>query len=146
MEKLIRHESGPYIISAATFPGYFLKDSDEVSETHARLDLAVFGRIADALGIGTRFVGEEPFSHVTSLYNQAMREELPKMGVACKVIPRVEIGGAPVSASAVRQAVHDGQLAQLRPWVPESTWNYLNGPDGAKAVAAIQSMNDVKHH
>ena len=144
--RLIPHESGPYIISAATFPGYFLKDSDEVSETHARLDLNVFGRIAEAMGIGARFVGEEPFSHVTSLYNQAMREELPRLGIACEVIPRLEEGGAAISASAVRQAVHDGQIERIRPWVPESTWNYFTGPDGAKAVAAIQSMNDVKHH
>ena len=54
--------------------------------------------------------------------------------------------GAAISASAVRQAVHDGQIERIRPWVPESTWNYFTGPDGAKAVAAIQSMNDVKHH
>ena len=146
MQRLILHESGPYIISAATFPGYFLKDDDDTSLTHARLDLAIFDRIAKALGIGMRFVGEEPFSHVTSLYNRAMREELPRYGILLRELPRLEIGGAPVSASAVRQAVHDGELERIRPWVPESTWNYFSGPDGAKTVAALQSMNDVKHH
>ena len=146
MEKIILHDSGPYIISAATFPGYFLKDSDEVSLAHARLDLAVFGRIAEALNIGARFVGEEPFSHVTGLYNRAMTEELPRLGVACRVIPRLETGGKAVSASMVRQAVHDGDMESVRPWLPQSTWAYLTGPDGEKAVAAIRRSDDVIHH
>lgn len=146
MEKIILHDSGPYIISAATFPGYFLKDSDEISLAHARLDLAVFGRIAEALNIGVRFVGEEPFSHVTGLYNRAMTEELPRLGVECRVIPRLEKDGRAVSASMVRQAVHDGELEKIHPWVPESTWAYLTGPDGANAVAAIRKTDDVIHH
>ncbi|MBQ7455902.1 MAG: [Clostridia bacterium] len=146
MEKILLHESGPYIISAATFPGYFLKDSDDVSSAHARLDLQVFGRIAREVGIGVRFVGEEPFSHVTGLYNQVMREELPRLGLDCRIIPRLETDGAAVSASAVRQAVHDGDFGRLRSWVPETTWRYLTGPAGEKAVAAIQRADNVIHH
>lgn len=146
MEKIILHDSGPYIISAATFPGYFLKDSDEVSLVHARLDLAVFARIASALGIGMRFVGDEPFSHVTNLYNQAMREELPKAGIACHVIPRLEKNNRAISASAVQQAVHDGNLESIRELIPETTWNYLTGPEGAKTVEAIKRCQNVIHH
>lgn len=146
MEKLILHDSGPYIISAATFPGYFLKDSDEVSGVHARLDLQVFGRIAQALGIGVRYVGEEPFSHVTGLYNRVMQEELPRLGVECRVVPRLALQGQAVSASAVRQAVHDGDFDRLRPWVPETTWQYLTGPEGQRAVAAIRQAQNVIHH
>ena len=146
MPKVILHDSGPYIISAATFPEYFLKGSDEVAAVHARLDLAVFSRIAGALGIGLRFVGEEPFSRVTGLYNQVMLEELPKCGVQCRVIPRLAVGQAPVSASAVRQAVHDGEISLARDWVPPSTWEYLTGPAGRQAVAAMQRAENVKHH
>jgi len=146
MTKIILHDSGPYIISAATFPGYFLKDSDDVSRVHARLDLAVFGRIAEALNIGTRFVGQEPFSHVTDLYNSVMTEELPRLGIACRIIPRLETGGQPVSASAVRQAIHDGEPERIRSCVPETTWQYLTGPDGAKARTAIRQADNVIHH
>ena len=146
MNKVILHDSGPYIISAATFPGYFLKDSDDVSTVHARLDLTVFSRIAEAMNIGVRFVGEEPFSHVTGLYNQVMQEELPRHGIRCEVIPRLMVEGETVSASMVRQAIHDGKLEKVRSWVPETTWNYLSGPDGSQAVAAIQKAMDVIHH
>lgn len=146
MNKVILHDSGPYIISAATFPGYFLKDSDDVSTVHARLDLTVFSRIAEAMNIGVRFVGEEPFSHVTGLYNQVMQEELPRHGIRCEVIPRLMVEGETVSASMVRQAIHDGKLEKVRSWVPDTTWNYLSGPDGSQAVAAIQKAMDVIHH
>lgn len=146
LPQIILHDSGPYIISAATFPAYFLKDSDAVSLAHARLDLAVFARIARALNIGARFVGEEPFSRVTGLYNQVMAEELPKAGVKCQVIPRLQMDGRAISASAVRQAVHDGRLSDVRDCLPPATWAYLNGPDGEEAVKAIQASSDVVHH
>lgn len=54
------HDSGPYIISSATFPSYFLKEENAVIQGHALLDLAVFTRIARALEISCRYVGEEP--------------------------------------------------------------------------------------
>lgn len=146
LPKIILHDSGPYIISAATFPSYFLENSREVSLAHARLDLAVFARIADELGIGVRFVGEEPFSQVTDLYNRAMLEALPQAGISCVVIPRLQSAGATISASAVRQAVHDGQPERIRDMVPDCTWEYLTGPEGAKAVQAIQNSDSVIHH
>ena len=37
--------------------------------TQAALDLEVFKKIADTLGIRRRYVGEEPNSHTTCLYN-----------------------------------------------------------------------------
>ena len=119
---------------------------DDVSAVHAGLDLTVFGHIAQALGIGTRYVGEEPFSPITGLYNQVMLRELPAQGVACRVLPRLEINGQAVSASAVRQAVHDGAFDRLRPWVPEATWRYLTGPEGQQAVTTIQASEHVIHH
>lgn len=146
MEKIILHDSGPYIISAATFPGYFLKDSDEVTLAHAQLDLAVFTRIAAGMSIGMRFVGDEPFSHVTKMYNQVMCEALPRAGIVCRVIPRLERNGRVLSASAVRQAIHDGKAENVRDMLPESTWAYLTGPEGKKAVEAIKMCDNVIHH
>lgn len=72
---MVCHETGPYMISNATFPSYFLKDSDTVIRSHAKLDIQVFLRIAKALSVTDRFVGEEPFSQVTGIYNQWMAEE-----------------------------------------------------------------------
>lgn len=45
LKNIIYHESGPYIISNATFPSYFQKDADAVMESHANLDLTIFVRM-----------------------------------------------------------------------------------------------------
>ena len=67
LPNVVLHDSGPYIISNATFPSYFLKDEAAVIDGHARLDLAVFTKIAAALNITARYVGEEPTSQVTGI-------------------------------------------------------------------------------
>ena len=43
LSNVVLHDSGPYMISSATFPSYFLKEETEVIRGHAELDLAVFG-------------------------------------------------------------------------------------------------------
>lgn len=146
LPNIVCHDSGPYIISSATFPSYFLKDEDTVIRTHAALDLAVFGKIAPCLDITRRYVGEEESSHVTALYNQEMIRRLPELGIKCQVIPRLEQNGGPVSASTVRKAIHDGHLETIRPLVPESTWNFFHSPEAAAVIAAVQSEQDVIHY
>ena len=108
------HDSGPYIISNATFPSYFLKDEAAVIDGHARLDLAVFTKIAAALNITARYVGEEPTSQVTGLYNKIMCEQLPKAGIECIVVPRKEADGKAISASTVRQCLQSGDWETLK--------------------------------
>ena len=140
------HDSGPYIISGATFPSYFLKDEDTVIRVHAALDLEVFGKIAPCLNVTRRYVGEEKASHVTALYNETMVRRLPELGVECKVVPRLERDGASVSASTVRKYIHDSQLERIRPLVPESTWDYFNSPEAKNVIEAIWREKDVIHY
>ena len=104
---VVLHASGPYIISNATFPSYFLPDDDAASVGHAELDLTLFAKIAAALSIRRRYVGEEPFSQVTGLY------------------PRLAIAGRAVSASNVRQCVKDGDWQHLQELVPKATYDWL---------------------
>lgn len=146
LPNVVCHDSGPYIISSATFPSYFLKDGDAVIRAHAELDLAVFGRIAACLGIARRYVGEERASHVTALYNETMVRRLPELGIDCRVVPRLEAGGRPISASTVRQALHDGRPEDIRSLVPESTWRYFTSPEAAEIVRAIALEDDVIHY
>ena len=143
---VICHQSGPYIISSATFPSYFLRDGEAVIRGHAQLDLALFRSIAEALGAEARYVGEEPSSLVTGLYNQVMAQELPAAGIRCVIVPRRERDGAAISASTVRQCVHDGRLANIRDLVPDSTWNYFNSPEAAPVIEAIRKSGSVIHY
>lgn len=138
--------SGSYMISSATFPSYFLKDADVVTRTHAELDATLFTRIAAALNLTRRYVGEEPFSHTTSLYNEALAAVLPKAGVELVVIPRAQAQGEAISASHVRQLIHDGHIEAIRPLVPETTYAYLTGDAGQTVLRRIQAAADVIHH
>lgn len=138
--------SGSYMISAATFPSYFLKDDALVVRTHARLDATLFARIAAALNLTRRYVGEEPFSPTTSAYNDALASVLPQAGIELVIVPRAEESGVAISASHVRQLIHDGRMEEIRPLVPPSTYAYLTGSAGQTAVRRIMAADDVIHH
>ena len=143
---VVLHDSGPYIISSATFPSYFLKDEAAVIDGHARLDLAVFTRITQALNVTHRFVGEEPTSQVTGLYNRIMAQELPKAGVQCHVIPRREAGGKAISASTVRAALQNGDWDTLKALVPATTLDYFTSPEAAPVLERIRRAGNVVHY
>ena len=146
LKNIVFHESGPYIISSATFPSYFQKDADAVVESHARIDLETFVRIAKALGIDRRIVAEEPFSETTNIYNRVMREALPPAGIDCMILPRFGIDGVPVSASAVRQAIHDGDWDTLEKLVPPTTSAFFRSPEAAPIIERIRGTANVVHH
>ena len=79
--------TGDYMISAATFPTYFLKDQSRAAECSTELDLKIFAEhFARPLGITRRFVGEEPFCPVTRAYNRQMLKLLPTWGIQPVVI------------------------------------------------------------
>lgn len=104
-----------YLVSAATFPAYFLKDKSRAAQAFCELDIAVFtGRLAPALGITRRYVGTEPFCSTTAAYNAAMAAALPAAGCELVTVPRLEIGGEPVSASRVRALLAEGRNEEAR--------------------------------
>lgn len=146
LPNVVLHDCGPYIISSATFPSYFLKDEVTVIESQARLDLTVFARIAEALNIRVRFVGEEPSSQVTGIYNDIMVKTLPEAGIECRVIPRRELGGRAISASVARKALHDGDLDAFRALVPETTWAWFQSAEAAPVLDRIRAASDVVHY
>lgn len=144
---VVCHDTGPYLISKATFPGYFLKSEESVLSAQARLDTRIFARIAAALGVTRRYVGEEKASLVTGIYNDIMAAELPRHGVECRIIPRKTAdGAAPISASTVRKAIQDGKLDALAGLVPETTLRYFLSDEAAPVVAAIRREKDVIHY
>lgn len=115
--------TGPYLISSATFPTYFLKDRDQVVTAQCGLDIAIFSRYyIPKFGITHRYVGTEPTSPLTNTYNQALKASLP---IPVKEIPRLESESIPISASTVRSLLADGQWESLRKLVPPTTFDYL---------------------
>lgn len=146
LPNIVIHDSGPYIISNATFPSYFLKDEIAVIEGHARLDLAIFCRIAQALNISIRYVGEEPSSQVTELYNRVMAAELPRMGVECRIVPRKAVDGVPVSASTVRVCLKNNDFDTLRDLVPPTTFDFFRSEEARPILEQIRHAAEVIHY
>ena len=62
---------------------------------------------------------------MTERYNAALRENLPGRGVELREIPRLESGKAPLSASAVRALLEQGDWDALKQQLPETTYRYL---------------------
>ena len=118
--------TGPYLISSATFPTYFLKEREKAQTVQCLLDIEVFTKYyAPHFGITHRFVGTEPLSRMTDQYNQALLEHLPQAGITVHEIPRLETGGIPISASFVRSLLGKGQGELLKTLVPDTTFRYL---------------------
>lgn len=116
-----------YMVSSLTFPAYFLKDRAElnVAGVQARLDATLFKeRIAPVLHIKKRFVGEEPYSKVTNVYNEAMKEVF-RPDLSLTILPRLAIEGEIVSATKVRQALQDHNEPLVQSFVPDTVLAYL---------------------
>ena len=146
LKNVVLHDSGPYIISNATFPSYFLKDDAAVIQGHAKLDLAIFVRIARALGVTVRFVGEEPTSQVTGLYNEIMAAQLPENGIDCVILPRKQALGKAISASTVRAALQAGDWQTLSQLVPQTTLDYFRSSEAEPVLRRIRSAENVVHY
>lgn len=124
MPRVSVHRSREYLVSRATFPTYFVHDAEARGQVRDDLDLALFGsRIAPALRIGVRFVGEEPYSPVTRAYNARMHAVLPGYGVEVIEIPRYR----GISASRVRALLQEGRVEEIRELVPQAVYAYCSG-------------------
>ena len=118
--------TGPYLISSATFPTYFLKDRDTVTEAQSHLDIEVFAKhYAPALGITRRYVGSEPISALTNAYNKELKTYLPQKGIEVIEIQRKSCGGSAISASRVRENISNGEFKTLSDLLPKTSIDFL---------------------
>lgn len=120
------HGGSDYLISHATFPDYFLKDSQVAEQAKGELDLQIFCKyFRDTFHIAVRYVGNEPFCATTKAYNTLMQQILPANGIEVKIIPRLCQNNLPVSATKVREYLKNHDLDAVRPLVPVTTYDYL---------------------
>lgn len=135
--------SGPYMVSRSTFPAYFTCEQT-FGRVHAELDATLFAsRIAPDLGISLRLVGSEPYCAVTAKYNQVLHEVFTRNGLALREVPRLEVGGAPVSASRVRRLLHDDpprpkDWEELRTLTPQTTLAFLRSAQAEPVLANLR--------
>ena len=106
----------------------------------------IFEKIAASMHITDRYVGKEPTSQVTGIYNTIMAEELPKAGISCHILPRKEADGQAISASTVRQCLQQGDFDLLGTLVPKSTYRYFTSPEATPVIRKIQNSGNVIHY
>jgi [citrate (pro-3S)-lyase] ligase len=130
------HEGSQYIISRATFPAYFLKESGLVQQAWSEIDVLIFrDYIAPALGITHRFIGSEPFCDITRQYNHTMHTLLSG-AVEVVEIPRIKATGSAISASEVRRLLKTRQFSRIQEIVPQTTFTHLEARFAASADVA----------
>lgn len=128
LSNVLIHPSGPYMVSSATFPTYFLKDKHRTGDIHCELDVRLFGeKIVPALGITRRYVGTEPNCAVTAQYNAHMKQLLPQYGVELIEIGRKTADGSAISASRVREKLAAGE--NVEGLLPASTLRMIAGKE-----------------
>ncbi|MGM0213679.1 [citrate (pro-3S)-lyase] ligase [Enterococcus sp. AZ109] len=119
--------SRDYMVSTATFPTYFLKEHAplDVAKTQASIDAQLFKeKIAPILNIRYRFVGEEPFSPVTEVYNRSLQTVFAD-DLKLEIVPRKEVEEVAISATNVRKALQEKDVELLAHLVPQTTYDYL---------------------
>ena len=122
-QKIIVIPSGFYCISQATFPSYFTKDTERVA-VHAELDLKLFCTQATALGVSTRYAGDEPYSRSTEEYNATMARILPKFGIDFILFKRLCADDSmPISATKVRGLIASGNIDAACTLLPQPSAN-----------------------
>lgn len=131
---------GPYIISSATFPTYFIKEKNSSLDIYTELDARIFSeRIAADLDISYRFVGTEPIDEVTKRYNEIMSKYINREGLSLQVLDRLEMNENVVSATRVRSLIKENKLEEAEQYVPKSTIDYLNSEKGKNTIQKIQN-------
>jgi len=134
-------DTGDYLVSAATFPSYFLKRDDPVARIQMELDVTLFATcIAPWFAIRRRFVGTEPGCALTNAYNETMKRLLPGLGIELTECERKTRGAQAISASRVRALLARGDVEALEALVPPSTLRYLRSDD---ARATLERLRDA---
>lgn len=125
IENVIVVSGGDYMVSFVSFPSYFIKDKEKVIKYQTLLDAKIFKeQIIKPLGITSRYLGSEPFSHTTNLYNKALQEELGTE-INIVIVDRLEIDKEVVSATKVRKAIAKGKVSECLGNVPNTTATYI---------------------
>lgn len=114
-----------YLVSFISFPAYFIKNADAVIKYQTQLDASIFKQqLVPALKITDRYLGSEPLSHTTAIYNDSLQAILsPEVKV--HIIERLTDTHQVISATTVRQAIKAGNLEALVSLVPATTLAFI---------------------
>lgn len=116
--------SSKYIISKATFPGYFLKTVDRTTREYALYDALIFLEyFMPLLNIKKRYVGEEVKRYMR-IYNQTLGMVL---GDKIEVVERFKEDDEVISASKFRELIKEGKRDEAFQLIPRTNYAVMSG-------------------
>jgi len=151
LKNVVMLATGPYIVSGAIFPNYFLKNEswNLVSQKQAEIDVNIFTNyIAPILNIKKRYIGSENYCLTTKAYNTAMHKILPENGIEVIECERISINDKEnfdknyISASKVRKAIKEGKLNEILNFLPEVTKTFLLSKEATEIVSKIKHSTE----
>lgn len=133
-----------YMVSNATFPSYFLKESDDTTIIQARLDAKIFANhIAKVLNIKKRYVGSEPYSKATNIYNEALKKEFEGK-LELEIIERIGNQEDIISATKVRKLLIEDDMDTLKQFAPKTTIEFLQSKEGQEIIEQLKQKHNEK--
>lgn len=136
-------ETGPYMISNATFPTYFLKKMTNVLKLQTKIDCEIFLKYYKKIfNITKRYIGNEPYCNVTKTYNNMMTSILPINGVLVIKYDRLTINNDIISASKVREYLKNNDFESIKKYVPENTYSFLISNEAKTIINNIREQNN----
>lgn len=114
--------SGEFFGTLLHFGEYSSKECGKKRTIHPEKDNYMFGKyIAPALGIKTRFLGEEKEDEVTRQFNIILSRDMPKHGIDVVIVPRFESEGEKISAKLVRKLLDNKEYDIAEKYLPKTT-------------------------
>ncbi len=143
LENIIYHQTGDFLISRYTFPAYFIKEEESIIKAQAEIDALIFAKIAEQLALNRRYVGEEPLSATTAIYNQTLKEKLQTETFDLIIVPRLKADGEVISATTVRKILAEEGLDvksvnKLEKLLPHPVVDFLLTKRGAEFIKKLQ--------
>lgn len=133
---------GPYIISSATFPTYFLREKDDILKAYTQLDSEIFLKyFCELLNINVRYVGKEPYCSVTRSYNETLMDTFKRYNKELIIVDRKEFSDKAISASMVREYIRNGEISDVESLVPKITYDFLKSHEGQIIIDNIKKSN-----
>jgi len=116
-----------YMVSYLSFPSYFIKNADDVIKYQTTLDARLFrDGIAKPLNITKRYVGTEPLSHTTAIYNETLQTELQPSVQLIEIDRKQFEMTRVISATTVRSAIERGDEMLYQQLVPPTTKQFID--------------------
>ncbi len=126
---------GPFQATRNVFQEYFVRVAPTDIRESATVDTLIFTEIiAPRLGVTKRFLGDEKHNPKMQFFNELMKEILPQYCIEVIELPRAQVSGHSISASAAREAAARGDRETLLGNVPVSTLKFFIGMDDLHAA------------